>query len=690
MTVGTLVAIPKTTIVIEPVGGAEQAQIAPLYRGDIVISWGDGFQMFTADGVPIGSNTVLPIDDIGTGLLQNYSISGGVIPQGSLAPATVLYATFQTNVGLFFESVSSRATVQHQLVNQSSLENGAVVGLGADAAVTWESGGALYTELVDGGDGDAITSPINLGPSTGFHPAMTALPDGGYAVAWETGQYPGESGYSGDFSDLGPEDIAFFNSSGQEVKLDTEPYAYSDPTIAATSNGDVIVVDNYNYTGDGGEIYDSSGNLLNTGFAISPSAPSADPGSSPSVATLSNGDFIVVWTYQGNVYGNIFNGSVTQTEPFQIDNASNSSSVALGTAFDFDPTVAATANGYIVSWDVQWSGGQVAAHPVIDYEAFTGDGAPTPLAGIAPSDFNADGQSSILWQNTNGDVNIWNSTPGSEGFTDQDLGVVPSSWQIAGVGEFSAGGGSDILWRNSDGDTALWNSPNPTSSGFTYQDLGVVPSSWQIAGVGDFNGDGASDILWRNADGDTAIWNSNPTSGGFTFQDLGVVSSDWQIEGVGDFNGDGKSDILWRNTATGDVGIWNSTSGSEGFTFQDLGVVPSSWQIEGVGDFNYSNRDQSDILWRNANGDVEIWNFEANGKVVPQDLGVVSTDWQIEGVGDYNGDGASDILWSNSLSGDTQIWNSTAPPSFSTDLEAFTSHDLGVVGAGWTPNAKLS
>ena len=39
-----------------------------------------------------------------------------------------------------------------------------------------------------------------------------------------------------------------------------------------------------------------------------------------------------------------------------------------------------------------------------------------------------------------------------------------------------------------------------------------------------------------------------------------------------------KADILWRNT-NGDVGLWNSNSGAETFAGQDLGIVPSSWNI---------------------------------------------------------------------------------------------------------------
>ena len=63
-------------------------------------------------------------------------------------------------------------------------------------------------------------------------------------------------------------------------------------------------------------------------------------------------------------------------------------------------------------------------------------------------------------------------------------------------------------------------------------DLGVVPTSWNVAVTGDFNGDGMSDILWRNTNGDTSIWfmNGSPVS---SVSDLGVVPPSWVVQGAG-------------------------------------------------------------------------------------------------------------------------------------------------------------
>ena len=48
-------------------------------------------------------------------------------------------------------------------------------------------------------------------------------------------------------------------------------------------------------------------------------------------------------------------------------------------------------------------------------------------------------------------------------------------------------------------------------------------------------------------------------SGGYSYKGLGSVDSSWQIAGVGDYNGDFKSDILWRNS-NGTIALWESNA----------------------------------------------------------------------------------------------------------------------------------
>ena len=320
---------------------------------------------------------------------------------------------------------------------------------------------------------------------------------------------------------------------------------------------------------------------------------------------------------------------------------------------------------------IAWSAndGVAASTPASSTVSVSSVDPPATPAIAPPNFFNDVDKAGILWQNTDGDVELWNPNSGAVGFAYENLGDVDTSWQIAGTGDFNGIGESGILWRNADGDTELWNANG--SGGFSYENLGDVNSSWQIAGTGDFNGTGEAGILWRNTDGDAKLWNANG-SGGFSYENLGDVHSSWQIAGTGDFNGTGEAGILWRNT-NGDTELWNP-NGSGGFTYQDLGVVNTSWQIAGTGDFNGTG--EAGILWRNTNGDTELWNPNGSGGFTYQDLGVVNTSWQIVGTGDFSGDGPSGILWRNT-NGDTELWNPNGSGGF-------VGEDLGVIGGGWS------
>ena len=118
-----------------------------------------------------------------------------------------------------------------------------------------------------------------------------------------------------------------------------------------------------------------------------------------------------------------------------------------------------------------------------------------------------------------------------------------------------------------------------------------------------------------------------------------------------DFNGDNISDVLWRDAA-GDVGIWlmNGTTILQGKT---LGNVSNNWSIVGQRDFNGDGN--ADLLWRDTAGDVAIWLM--NGTTVLQSamFSGISTNWSIVGTGDFNGDGNADILWRDNL-GNVGVW----------------------------------
>jgi glucuronoarabinoxylan endo-1,4-beta-xylanase len=113
------------------------------------------------------------------------------------------------------------------------------------------------------------------------------------------------------------------------------------------------------------------------------------------------------------------------------------------------------------------------------------------------------------------------------------------------------------------------------------------------------------------------------------------------------------TDIVWRN-ANGMVSLWQTSGGTLAAQIPQSIVPGSDWQIQGTGDFNGDG--SSDILWRKADGTVALW-LMLGGKIwsVPTLPPVPGSDWQIQGTGDFNGDGSSDILWRNA-NGTVGLW----------------------------------
>ena len=86
------------------------------------------------------------------------------------------------------------------------------------------------------------------------------------------------------------------------------------------------------------------------------------------------------------------------------------------------------------------------------------------------------------------------------------------SWQAIGTGDFNDDGHSDILWQNTRrSGRDLGNERDQRNR--RWQLVGANPGpSWKVIGTGDFNDDGHSDILWQNTNGQAAIWEMNGTN----------------------------------------------------------------------------------------------------------------------------------------------------------------------------------
>jgi FG-GAP-like repeat len=136
------------------------------------------------------------------------------------------------------------------------------------------------------------------------------------------------------------------------------------------------------------------------------------------------------------------------------------------------------------------------------------------------------------------------------------------AWKAVGTGDFNGDGDSDILFQNtSTGQVSIWEMKGNKLIGGGPVSPNPGPS-WHAIGTGDFNDDGRSDILFQTTtSGQVSIWEMNGNSlvgGGPVSPNPGLS---WHAVGTGDFNGDGHSDILFQNVS-GQASVWEMNGNS--------------------------------------------------------------------------------------------------------------------------------
>ena len=211
----------------------------------------------------------------------------------------------------------------------------------------------------------------------------------------------------------------------------------------------------------------------------------------------------------------------------------------------------------------------------------------------------------------------------------------------------------DLLWRNtSTGQVATWmmNGHNISQNVV----IGTASLNWRIVGVGDFDGSGKSAILWsNNATGELSVWflNGGSVTSNPSFYLSGVTGT---VQAIGDLDGDSHADLVVRDSQNGNTWILIN-QGVPNFSISWAGKVATDWVIAGFAQIAGNGAPQ--LIWRNTTtGQVAAWYFSNGVPVQFPIIGSASLSWVIKGFEDVNGDGREDIIWQNQSTGAVSIW----------------------------------
>ncbi len=195
------------------------------------------------------------------------------------------------------------------------------------------------------------------------------------------------------------------------------------------------------------------------------------------------------------------------------------------------------------------------------------------FTAITAGDFNGDAASDILLQNTAtgaAEILFLNTKAGEAIGTVDSAATVASpgaGWTAISSGDFNGDGTSDILWQNTatkQTEVYLMNGAKVAATSGALS----PGANFTAIGSGDFNNDGKSDILFlNNSDGSAQIWTMNgatPTGSPLTIAAPAAVTpgDKFVLKGAEDINGDGFSDLLFADSQNNIKAVELTTGGA--------------------------------------------------------------------------------------------------------------------------------
>jgi hypothetical protein len=240
--------------------------------------------------------------------------------------------------------------------------------------------------------------------------------------------------------------------------------------------------------------------------------------------------------------------------------------------------------------------------------------------------------------------------------------------------DFNLDGQSDLVFENSAGQRYVWlMNDSRLASGRMLSPSPMDPTV-TIAGVNDFTGDGKADLLVEHST-DARVWLYRMEGTARVAQQTirGALNQPWHVKATADLNDDGRADIVWQNYATGQVYVWFMSAANNQAIYAGAGgaflgayvrtpqganiTLGASDRVVGAADMNDDGR--PDLLVRSlTTGFVRAWYL--NGTTRTADVSLVpggpNPVWTLGTVGDYNSDGRPDLVWQHTTTGQLYAW----------------------------------
>lgn len=374
----------------------------------------------------------------------------------------------------------------------------------------WVEGtGQAYVQIFSANGAPITTTPIALasGSLQAAEPSVSALQDGGFAVAWE---------YSNDATDSEEIYLQRFDAAGTQlgtaVRVNTGTTGdQGDPAITTLADGSLVVTWTRElFSGDDESTI--SCNIFQQRFTASgaklgkESQVSSVSGiyNDPAITALTDGGYVVTWatsnevtTPKATLYAQIFDKNGVKIGSELI--------VAQSSEFDYLPAITASDDGgFLVAFE--WNDGEISA-----------------------KHFDANGNSLSLSGDANDNILSWSST--------------------AGV-TLNGGAGNDVLTGNAGKDTLLGQAGNDTLDGHSGADQ-------LIGGAGNdrYVVDNAKDVVKEEANqGIDTVESLLTWTLGANLENL-TLAGNTAINGTGNSGDNVLTGNSAKNTLTGLAGI---------------------------------------------------------------------------------------------------------------------------------------